>query len=244
MTVRGAVHIHTTYSADGKVALPDFCRMARERDLRFLLMSEHAENITEKEYKGFVEACEQESDEDLLVIPGLEFMYDDYVHILGLGLSEHPGLHEMKGQIDRIHSLGGVAVLAHANTCQKVPYEELEDVDAVEAWNSRYWGRFAPDPKGLSILKKLRKRLNKPVPCLGGLDFHGIHHFRGLVIEVNADELTGEAVLSAIRKGDYTLSNGRFRLGAFEYPGPARMAVYSIIYYVYFFLRKLGSLRP
>ena len=41
----GALHIHSTYSRDGRDTLPDLRRFAEERSLAFLGLTDHAEDL-------------------------------------------------------------------------------------------------------------------------------------------------------------------------------------------------------
>jgi len=229
MIARGVNHVHTTFSADGELELGEIAEEAKSRGMSFILLTDHAEHINENEYKQIVKECDDESSSDFIFVPGLEFMYDGYVHILGIGLRKHPGLQDMGKQIEAIKTLGAVAVLAHANTCDEIPYHELSGLEAVEAWNSRYWGRFAPESKGMRILSDLREKTGKKLPCLCGLDLHKRHHFRDIVIEAEVKRLTSEEILSAIRRGDFVNKSRYLNLRALEEPGYLKNTIFYFV---------------
>lgn len=95
------------------------------------------------------------------VITGAEYslLYDGAeIHILGLGIEDHleHSIHlEPRALIDKIHDVGGIAVLAHPHYYNISVYEELAElVDGIEYYNgvnasinpdNRYFRRMEMD---------------------------------------------------------------------------------------------------
>ena len=85
----GIIHIHTAYSHDGMLSLPDFVELAKKKHINFMLLSEHAEDFDDKKMQIFVNECEKITKDGILVIPGLEFNINDQIHILGIGIKKY-----------------------------------------------------------------------------------------------------------------------------------------------------------
>jgi histidinol phosphatase-like PHP family hydrolase len=83
---RGLIHIHTTYSYDGTVSLPDFAEIAKSRGINFIILTEHAEDFDDKKMQVLVNGCTNATHDDFLVIPGLEFNINNEIYILGIGI--------------------------------------------------------------------------------------------------------------------------------------------------------------
>ncbi|MFC2162158.1 hypothetical protein ACFLRF_00620 [Candidatus Altiarchaeota archaeon] len=233
MKVTGLGHVHSSHSHDGTYTLKELADLARKKGCSFLLTCEHAEDITQEGYQDIIEECERLSDESFIIIPGLEFMYPDYVHIIGIGLAKHPGIHPLKEQIGAIKDASGIPVLAHADSCESVPYEDLADIAGVEAWSGRYHGRFAPQRKGLEILDDLRSKTGRDVPCFSGLDLHGAREVRDIMLRMDVTRLDRESILQALGRGDFVNANRWFALGALEHPSFLKRNAFHIINSVY-----------
>ena len=54
---KGIIHIHTTYSYDGTLSLPDFVNLVKKRHIDFIVLTEHAEDFDDKKMQAFVNDC-------------------------------------------------------------------------------------------------------------------------------------------------------------------------------------------
>ena len=179
-----------------------------------MIMTEHAESMDEDKIKEFVSECKALSDDNLVIIPGLEFICDNNLHILGLGIEKNFVGSDPEGIIDQIHANNGLAVLAHIKIYDSIPIKKLRNLDGVEIWNSRYDGRFAPPLKHFSILKKFREE-NNNILGYGGIDLHNDYEFGKLSICLNLEEMSSRNVVDALKKGNFYFTNGFFVI----YPG-------------------------
>ncbi len=70
--LRGVAHVHSTYSFDGRLPLPDLAGFLAGQGLDFVLMSEHVESLDPGKVRRFVADCSRLSNESFLLIPGIE----------------------------------------------------------------------------------------------------------------------------------------------------------------------------
>jgi len=232
MEVYGILHVHTTYSHDGKLNLSELVRLCKVREYKFLIVTEHAEDMTRESMAKFVQECKLLSNKDLVVIPGLEFMCDD-VHILGLGIVEILYASSPKALIDKIHEHDGVAVLAHMSYYEKIPWESLSGLDGVEIWNARYDGRFAPKIGCFRTLKKLKK-FNHNFVGYCGLDLHSYYEFGKLsiIVDVKDEKIDSRMILDALKKGEFKITNGLITLSQeFRIRDEIILILFNSIYY-------------
>lgn len=208
MKIRGLLHLHSKYSYDGKIFLRELAHLCRVYKYKFVIMTEHAESLNDIKMKEFVRECKAHSDENLIIIPGLEFTCGG-VHILGLGINECLSESNLANLITKIHNNGGIAVVAHVNYYKKIPYDELLNIDGLEIWNAKYDGWYAPSLKCLKILKKF-KYFNDKVIAFCGLDLHSEYEFGKLSVIVNVDEIkiNQRVILELLKEGDFQITNG------------------------------------
>ena len=89
MTIDCLLHVHSSFSYDSKTDLADIARIAKAQDIRCVLMSVHKNKMDAAQMRAFVARCEALSDEQLLIVPGLELSFDDnYVHLLAFGVRD------------------------------------------------------------------------------------------------------------------------------------------------------------
>ena len=222
---RGLIHIHTTYSYDGTLPLTDIVIQVKNRRYDFILLTEHAEDFNDEKMQSFVDECTKVTNENFLVIPGLEFNINDEIHILGIGIKKY--IHERDPEIliRKIHENHGLAILAHTAYYKKdIPYAQLKDVDFVEIWNPRYGERISPGIKSIKILREFRK-MKKTFIASGGLDLHKLRDLVPLYQIVFSERLTQKDILSSLKCGDFTTTNGFIVLPSLKEPTPALAAV-------------------
>lgn len=209
---RGLIHIHTTYSYDGTLSLPDLIHLVKIRRYDFIQLTEHAEDFDDKKMQNLVDECGKATNENFLVIPGLEFNINDSIHILGIGINKY--IHERDPEIliQKIHDNSGIAILAHTADYKKViPYAQLKDVDFIEIWNPRYGEKISPSIKSIKILHDFRK-MKKTYIASGGLDLHKLQDLVPLYQLVFSERLTQQDILSSLKRGDFITTNGFIEL--------------------------------
>ncbi|KXA94605.1 hypothetical protein AKJ39_04665 [candidate division MSBL1 archaeon SCGC-AAA259J03] len=130
------LHVHTLYSGDSDCEISDAIESAKRKGLDGIAITDH------DSVAGLEEAMVIASEEDFLVIPGIEISSGDG-HILGLGVSEQipAGLSAAK-TVEKIREKGGIAISAHPFSLDLKPFSALRaEFDAVEVFNpKRYIG--------------------------------------------------------------------------------------------------------
>jgi len=205
----GVMHVHSTHSQDGSMTLRQLAGWCRKSGLKFLMISEHPEILGRKiidraRMREIVKECNALSDENFIIIPGLEFMTDDGMHILAYGIRKYFEERGTKKSIEKIHELGGLAVLAHVSIYDEIPFEKLSGIDGIEVWNTLYDGWLAPRVGNLRILGKI-----KGAKAFAGSDLHREEQLGRMLVCVKAKRLDEKEILSALKRGDACF-RGRF----------------------------------
>jgi len=228
---KGIIHIHTTFSFDGKLSLPDVIVLAKKRNLDFIVLTEHAEDLDDKKMQLFIRECHTASTDTFVVIPGLEFSIDNQVHILAVGIEEYFYEKDPCVLIRKIHHARGLAILAHTAAIKKRSFNDLSDLDLIEIWNPRYGEWLSPSIRSLKILYEFR-RMKKGIIASGGLDLHKSRDFVSLHQEISSPSLTREAILSAIKRGNFITTNDFFTLPSLEKPAIALIIYICILSFI------------
>jgi hypothetical protein len=208
---KGAIHCHSTYS-DGECTLAELREMFLAQGLDFVCMTDHAEFFDAEKLTAYVDDCAAHSDDRFRFIAGLEYECEERMHILGYGVTSLAGSVNPQEVIRHIEDAGGVSVIAHPMN-KIFPWIETFDTlpFGIETWNSKYDGRYAPRSGTFHLLTRLQER--KPeMRAFYGTDLHWRNQFRGLFNVVQCEKPTREAVLSAMRHGDYSGVKGEFEL--------------------------------
>ena len=155
-----------------------------------------------------------------LLIPGIEIDYalpGQAVHILGLGMRREIGaLWDRSGTpqdgINLIRSLGGIAVLAHPAWSLNTPafIRSLSGLSGVEIWNSVSTlplnGERADSSSLLDVTWASGGTL---MPVFANDDSHAYRDEAGVAATmVQAEALTAEAVMAALRAGRFYATTG------------------------------------
>ena len=144
MELKIDLHIHSERSPDGCMTLAEIAARARAAGLDGAAVCDHDRTLEEvPEFPDF------------LLIPGVE-VSTEYGHLLGLFVREPIGTRRFAEAVERIHSQGGLAVLAH-------PFEHSRDA-----------GRIAPGDRADLVLLLLWERLDylrhgRPGPFFQGV---------------------------------------------------------------------------
>jgi hypothetical protein len=225
--VNGLMHIHSTYSFDGKNDLSELAALCAKKGYSYMLLSEHAEDYTPEKMRRLVAECKDLSSGELSIVPGLEYNCEG-MHILALGIVTLLNDSTLEGLIADIHEKGGLAVLGHVVYYKSIPYERLAALDGIEIWNPRYEGAISPSIKSLGILKKFRG-LNKNIVALGGLDLHKEADLGRIWLSMDAPLGGREKIFSALKSGNYKIKNGIISFHPLKDPAASK---YCIIYFM------------
>ena len=149
MRARAWAHLHTLVSGDSDLEIEVLKRVAAAAGIRVLFLTEHREAMDDAEIARAAARCRELSDDEVILVPGLEISSDERYHVLAFGLEapvpKGPAV-EMAGAI---RAAGAVPVLAHPVRYRPGWEATLTGIGAVEVWNRHYDGRVAPPPKVL-----------------------------------------------------------------------------------------------
>lgn len=186
-------HIHSEYSPDSKAKLEDIFKVAKNRNLDIIAISDH--NTVD----GSKEAQRLTKNDDLLVIPSLEISSLEG-HILGFGCQENIKRDLPAAEtIDLVHEQGGLAIIPHPycfyrhGLLCKSDYRDLK-IDAIETKNARFIVGYC-NRKAKNLSKK------ESIPGLGASDAH-YWKFVGDCYSLIECEKDIDSVLKAIKKGN------------------------------------------
>ena len=203
---KGNFHCHTTES-DGRLTPAECIRFYRDAGYEILSVTDHR-RVTEA------------ADDRLLLIPGIEIDYilpGQWVHVLGLGMEKtvaekwNSGGTVQEG-IDLIRSLGGIAVLAHPAWSLNTPafMRSLTGLGGVEIWNSVSTLPLNGErAESSSLLDVTWASGGELLPVFANDDSHPYRDEAGVAATmVQAEALTAEAVMGALRAGRFYATTG------------------------------------
>jgi predicted metal-dependent phosphoesterase TrpH len=157
-------HIHSEYSPDSNSKIDYILETARSRNIDIIAISDH--NTVD----GTSEVMKKTRNTDILAIPSIEIS-SAQGHIIGFGCEENiPRDLSPEDTIDRIHDLGGIAIIPHPfcfyrhGLLCKSDYKDLK-IDAIETKNARFIVGYCNNKA-----KKLAIKEN--IPTLGASDAH------------------------------------------------------------------------
>jgi hypothetical protein len=220
----GIIHVHSTLSYDGRHSLEEIARFAKQRRYSFVAVTEHSDTFDRETMAHFVAACRRLSDRDLLLIPGLEFTCEQNLHLLGLGIEQFTDAQEPIAVARFITAQGGVAVVSHPIRYDyKLPSGLEMVIHGLEIWNVGYDGRFLPNPHSIRLWQRLREH-NPALVAFGGQDLHCIRDQCHVKLTVRCGELQQNAIVAALKQGEFRISNpylslrARFPAGSIKLP--------------------------
>ncbi len=185
-------HIHSEYSSDSNSKIDDILKTARSRNIDIIAISDH------NTIDGTDEVLRKTKNTDILAIPSIEISSTDG-HILGFGCEENiPRDLSPQETIDKIHDLGGLAIIPHPycfyrhGLLCKSDYKDLK-IDAIEIKNARFIVGYCNNKA-----KKLSKK--EKIPQLGASDAH-YWKFVGDCYSMVDCEKDIDSVLKSIVKG-------------------------------------------
>ena len=185
-------HIHSEYSPDSSSKIDDILRVAGRENIDIIAICDHNTSDALREVRA------KTKNTDILAIPSIEIS-SSLGHILGFGCEESiPQGLTPQDTIDRIHDLGGLAIVPHPYCFYrhglfcKIDYNELK-IDAIETKNARFVIGYCNNKA-----KNLAKR--EHIPTLGASDAH-YWEFVGDCYSLIDCEQDIDSVLKAIKKG-------------------------------------------
>ena len=219
----GALHVHSSYSRDGRDSLPDLHAFAAARGIRFLGLTDHAEDLDRELFRQYVHECVELSDDRVTLIPGLEFRFAGHkgMHLLALGLRDWMDPRTPEEFFQLSEGVTGLTIAAHPVFPRyRYPQVVLDRVHAIEVWNATYNTRFLPDPRAIRLLRQVRARRPEVVAVVG-LDQHDSRNDREtrVVVDASADPL------AAMREGRFQNIGRTMRFDSAAELGPVRDAL-------------------
>ena len=185
-------HIHSEYSPDSSSKIDDILDVARKKEIDIIAISDH--NTVD----GTSEVMKKTRNTDILAIPSIEIS-STLGHILGFGCEENiPRDLSPEETIDKIHDLGGIAIIPHPycfyrhGLLCKSDYKDLK-IDAIETKNARFIVGYCNNKA-----KKLSKIEN--LPGLGASDAHYWKFVGDCYSKIDCEKDI-DSVIKAILKG-------------------------------------------
>ena len=213
MRIRGAIHMHSTFSHDGTLSVAELAALYRRNNYQFIAITEHAEDLDDRSAERLLDQCREHSCDQLRVIPGAEFSCGEF-HVLGIGVVTAERQANAIAAAETIHRRSGMAVLAHPKRfAWKCPADILRAVDAVEIWNVGYDGKFLPSAKALGAFVTMRQN-NPCLLAVAGHDLHRRDSFYDVALEMDTPSLRADSILENLRHGRYVMRSRLFRAGS------------------------------
>lgn len=201
------LHTHTTLS-DGHRTPEEVAQIYAEQGYDALALTDHWYCGKEQTLSG------------VKILVGAEYnnptgdSFEGVFHIVGLGMKHEPSVtRDMPPQklIDEIHRAHGIAVLAHPAWSLNTPEQilPLRDVDATEIYNS-VSGVHMSRRADSSLIVDVLATQGRIYPLLAADDTHYYDGTDECVAwsMVCAEDCTSDAILSAVKRGDFYSTQG------------------------------------
>ncbi|WP_137286926.1 PHP domain-containing protein [Halorussus salinisoli] len=196
------LHAHSSLSYDGRDSVDLMLEQAAAVGLDALAVTDH------DEIEASLDAVEKAEEYGLVGIPGTE-VSSAAGHVLALGVRERvPAGLSFGETLDRIHELGGVAIVPHpfqksrSGVMANITEAELADADAIEVYNSRLL-----TGRGNRKAKRFAER--RGLPQTAGSDAHISEMVGQAVTRIGADDRSAVAILDAIVEGRTSVEGKR-----------------------------------
>lgn len=193
-------HVHSDWSYDGSWSLGRLVERFKRRGVRVMLMTEHDRGFSPERFAAYRAACAEESTEELLVVPGIEYSDPtNTIHILVWGTpflgADRPTEDLLKSVTDE----NGIAVLAHPtrrNAWSLFEKDWTHALTGIEVWNRKTDG-WAPSRHAQAMLE------NTDLTRFVGLDFHTSRQFFPLTLQLQVQgTISEESVNQCLRSQD------------------------------------------
>jgi hypothetical protein len=176
----GIVHVHSDYSHDGRDSLESLVPFALARNIRFIGLTDHAEDFDRERFAEYRERCLRASTAQVRLIAGLEFRFAGFpgLHLLALGLSDWIEPRTPSEFMELSRGKARFTIVAHPILPDyQVPADVLAGIDAIEVWNASYNTRYFPDFRAIRLLHDSR-RSRRDLVGTAGLDQHDARNDR------------------------------------------------------------------
>ena len=205
----GVIHMHSDYSHDSLDPLEVLRDTAIQRGIRFVGMSDHAEDLSEEIFAEYVKHCDSVSDSRVQIVPGLEFRFAGLkgMHLFALGLRTWITPTTPEEFIEQTRGVAQMTVLAHPVLARyNIPSVVLEHIDAIEVWNANYNTRYLPDPRAIQLFYDVHRQRPNVVATVG-LDQHDASNDRELrvILPRPADDPIAELKAGRFRNHGRTM---------------------------------------
>jgi hypothetical protein len=196
------LHVHSELSYDGRDPVDKLLQQATAVGLDGLAITDH------DEISASLEAADRAPEYGLVGIPGME-VTTSAGHVLAVGVEELiPAGLPFAETVDRIHDLGGIAIVPHpfqefrSGVLAEIDEAELTRADAIEVYNSRLL-------TGRANRQAERFARRNNMPMTAGSDAHIFEMVGRAVTHVETDERSVAAIVDAIRDGATSVEGRR-----------------------------------
>jgi hypothetical protein len=225
----GIIHVHSSYSADGRDSLAEIRDFALDRGIRFVGLTDHAEDFDVGRFAAYQRECAQLSDERVILYPGLEFRFAGYtgLHLLALNLRCWIEPATPEAFVSDVTGLCDLTVAAHPIAFHHViPDAVAERIGAIEVWNAAYNTRYLPDLRAIRLFRSIHSR-RPDIVALSGLDQHDASNDRELRITV--PNVAGVSPFQLIKEGRHRNVSRRMSFGATIEWGVTQTIFWSVV---------------
>ena len=204
--IKAVTHVHSQYS-DSLASLPRIKREAQKYGINCVFMADHLFRLAD--FRKFIQECEALSDENFLIVQGIEIGSSEGYHFLAYNIEKPPLLADKKCSsqeiCDAFAGKENLFVLAHASLYKRPPGDSiLNRLDGIEVWNTKYDTKFAPNLKALKLAKA-----HKLIP-LAAVDAHGRFCLKRLWLELEAERLDKKEIIGTLKKGNFLAATSGF----------------------------------
>jgi hypothetical protein len=234
MIIRGIYHAHSRYSHDGHMSFAELRAAFVARGYDFVIMTEHAEDLTPESYRSFYESCVRESDTSFLFVPGLEVPYEGKVHVGCFpGAPSYDVVPLYEAGIRAMKAHGAIAIYHHPSKQRYFMDAQFREIlDGIEIWNSRYEGWGAPSRRTMAFMEEYFP--NALHFC--GLDVHKVQQLTGPHLRLEVSSRTPEGIAAAIRTHKFALVGPLYTYRGYS----AHHGMHLFWYYVVRSLYEIG----
>ncbi len=222
----GIVHVHSSFSHDGRDTLEALRDVSRARGIGFVGLTDHAEDFDAALFGRYLGQCAALSTPQLLLIPGLEFRFVGYpgLHLLAFGLTRWIAPATPEEFVALTRDGCGLTMVAHPVLPDyRVPWEVRGAIDALEVWNAAYNTRYLPDPRAIRLLAEMRQ--SRPeIVGIAGLDQHDSRNDRETRVLLDR---ASDDPLAELRAGRFLNAGRTMRFSPHPDWGPGRLALLS-----------------
>ena len=223
--IRAVSHVHSTYSFDAKVPLPELAELFRGKGVQAVLMTEHVEPWDVATFNRFVAECRSLSTPDFLLLPGVEL---EYQNVLAFGVDHVDGWDAVTDLIETFREQGAFLALSHPRKLHPdAPQWAFPVVEGVEVWNRKYDGTRTMRPGSYALLERLAEE-DRPLVPTAGLDFHRLSDWTDVWMELGAERPVREDVLAALRRGEVRIRAHGEVIPIYDDSTPGARALYQV----------------